>query len=92
MILAELVPILHPAKSESNTLVVLLFWLVSNWFNCRYLCCYIYLKSLDVCRDRTLFVHVPPVNTPYTSAETAKALLAIAEKSLKQLDDQGKLW
>lgn len=50
-----------------------------------YLCGYIYLKSLDINPDRTIFIHVPPVDAPYSSADTSKAILAVIEKCIQQL-------
>ncbi|KAJ6647363.1 Beta-alanine-activating enzyme [Pseudolycoriella hygida] len=56
-----------------------------------YLCGYIYLNSLDINCDRTLFIHVPPVNLPYTSQQTSDAILAILDKCVEQLFDEGKI-
>uniref|UniRef100_A0AAG5D973 Pyroglutamyl-peptidase 1 n=1 Tax=Anopheles atroparvus TaxID=41427 RepID=A0AAG5D973_ANOAO len=56
-----------------------------------YLCGYIYLKSLDVDSDRTLFVHVPPVGKPYSSEETMAAVYNVVGKCLEQLSSEKKL-
>ncbi|CAH2009476.1 unnamed protein product [Acanthoscelides obtectus] len=40
----------------------------------RYLCEYIYYMSLSIDKRKCLFVHVPPINEPYSTEEMAKAL------------------
>lgn len=52
----------------------------------RYLCEYIFYKSLSINPKRTLFVHVPPINQPYTVNELAEAISIIVKCALKQLD------
>ncbi|XP_053696171.1 pyroglutamyl-peptidase 1-like [Sabethes cyaneus] len=56
-----------------------------------YLCGYIYLKSLDVNRDRTLFVHVPDIGRPYSSEQTKQVLYRVLDRCMKQLDAKHKL-
>ncbi|XP_058818797.1 pyroglutamyl-peptidase 1 [Topomyia yanbarensis] len=56
-----------------------------------YLCGYIYLKSLDVDPDRTLFIHVPDVNRPYSSEQTKDVILQVLVRCMNQLETNGKL-
>lgn len=50
-----------------------------------YLCGYIYYKSLDHNADRTIFVHVPPIDKPFTTEATTQALLHTIEKCVAQI-------
>lgn len=50
-----------------------------------YLCGYIYLKTLDRGSDKALFVHVPRINTPYTTEEMSHALLKVIEECLSEI-------
>ncbi|XP_018332535.1 pyroglutamyl-peptidase 1 [Agrilus planipennis] len=52
----------------------------------RYLCEYTFYKSLTIDKERTLFVHVPPLNSPYNERELAEGLLLILQKALEQLE------
>ncbi|XP_019931608.2 pyroglutamyl-peptidase 1 [Aedes albopictus] len=56
-----------------------------------YLCGYIYLKSLDVDRDRTLFIHVPGIGKPYSSEQTKDAIYQVMDRCIRQLDSKGML-
>jgi pyroglutamyl-peptidase len=47
-----------------------------------YLCGYIYLKSLDKCSMRTLFIHVPQIDQPYSTQETSDAILKVIEQAI----------
>lgn len=55
-----------------------------------YLCGYIYLKSLDRNKNRTLFIHVPPINCPFTSEETKEVVLRIIEECIRQVMENEK--
>ncbi|XP_058453906.1 pyroglutamyl-peptidase 1 [Malaya genurostris] len=56
-----------------------------------YLCGYIYLKSLDINPDRTLFIHVPDVNRPYSSEQTKDVIFQVLDQCMKQLEKNDKL-
>ncbi|XP_030766289.1 pyroglutamyl-peptidase 1 [Sitophilus oryzae] len=49
----------------------------------RYLCEFIYYTSLNIDKKRTLFIHVPPVDKPYTKTELAHALEEIIKCGLE---------
>ncbi|GFR08282.1 pyroglutamyl-peptidase 1 [Trichonephila clavata] len=50
----------------------------------RYLCEYIFYTSLKINRN-TAFVHVPPINQPYSARAMAQALSIIISSMLKQI-------
>ncbi|GLV43471.1 uncharacterized protein CBL_04013 [Carabus blaptoides fortunei] len=51
----------------------------------RYLCEYIFYKSLYIDCNKTMFVHVPPLNKPFSAEELAESLMQIIKTALKQL-------
>ncbi|XP_057663936.1 pyroglutamyl-peptidase 1 [Diorhabda carinulata] len=51
----------------------------------RYLCEFIYYTSLNVDSSRTLFIHVPPLNEPYTAKELSEGLIEIIKCALEQI-------
>ncbi|XP_074649718.1 pyroglutamyl-peptidase 1-like [Tubulanus polymorphus] len=53
----------------------------------RYLCDFIYFTSLNIDRSRTAFIHVPPLNDPYSAHELALGLQKAILAMLSQLRD-----
>ena len=51
----------------------------------RYLCDFIYCLSLHINKNRTAFIHVPPLNCPYNATELAQGLQAAIKSMLNQL-------
>lgn len=51
----------------------------------RYLCDFIYYKSLHLSRCPVIFVHVPPLDQPYSAEELGRALRDIVEALLVEM-------
>ena len=79
--LNDIVHDLNDKAERPNTLVV------SNDVG-NYLCGYIYLKSLDVNCDRSLFIHVPPIGKPFTSSEASSTIFEVIQKCVEQIEFQ----
>lgn len=56
-----------------------------------FLCCYIYLKSLQRNDERTLFVHVPNESDVYSADAVSQDILRIIEKCVQQLAANNKI-
>lgn len=52
-----------------------------------YLCGYMYLKSLDVDKKRSLFIHVPPPNDKIDIAKMSQVISGVINHCVKQLDE-----
>ena len=51
----------------------------------RYLCDFVYFKSLHSSKGRALFVHVPDLDRPYSKEQLASSLVTILKLLLKQI-------
>jgi len=56
----------------------------------RYLCDFVYFKSLHSLSGKSLFVHVPEENKPYTIQQTAEGLKSVVKNVFLQLKSQEK--
>ncbi|XP_044263248.1 pyroglutamyl-peptidase 1 [Tribolium madens] len=50
----------------------------------RYLCEYVFYTSLSIGKDKTMFIHVPPLGQPYSAEELASGILEVIRCALKQ--------
>lgn len=53
-----------------------------------YLCAYTYLKSLDMDCRRSLFIHVPKINQPFSSKETSDVICRVIVLCIEQLIEE----
>lgn len=51
----------------------------------RYLCDFSYFTSLHIDQSRSAFVHVPPLDIPYSATQLAEGLEQVIQSMLKQL-------
>lgn len=56
----------------------------------RYLCDYTYYTSLHLGQGHSAFIHVPPLDRPYSSLELGRALQAVLQEMLKLLEEDPK--
>ena len=82
--MARLYPTKYPASKQHFLIIPCnkqLTYLVDSY---RYLCDFIYYTSLSINSTCTAFVHVPPLNKPYSAVELARglrhAILAMLEQ------------
>ena len=51
----------------------------------RYLCEFIYYKSLHTMQGKSLFIHVPPLDQPYSVLQLSEALRIVIKNIIKQI-------
>jgi len=56
----------------------------------RYLCEFIYYVSLTQDRKRTLFVHVPPLNQPFSKSQLTYCLEEILRAALELIEEEDR--
>jgi len=54
----------------------------------RFLCDFIYYRSLSIDKDRTAFIHVPPLGKPYNANELALAISLCISEFIQQLHEK----
>ena len=50
-----------------------------------YLCDFVFFKSLHESKGRSLFIHVPPLNQPFTAEQLAEIITKILHKIIDQI-------
>lgn len=50
-----------------------------------YLCDFVFFKSLYSSKGRSLFIHVPPLNKPFTAEELANIIVKVLQEVLHQI-------
>lgn len=58
------------------------------YLSTRYLCDFIYFTSLSVSKTRTAFIHVPPLDRPYSAHQLAVGLRLAIRAMIKQMTQQ----
>ena len=51
----------------------------------RYLCDFVYCKSLVSMAGRSLFIHVPPTDQPYSTDQVTQAIKLVLQSLIKQI-------
>ncbi|CAG7820390.1 unnamed protein product [Allacma fusca] len=57
----------------------------------RYLCDFTYYKSLSIDKDRTAFIHVPPLGKPWSADKMARAIKICITEFIRQLQEKNLL-
>lgn len=57
----------------------------------RYLCDFTYYQSLSIDKDKTAFIHVPPLNKPWGAEDLSQAVSLCTTELLRQLQDRNAL-
>ena len=57
-------------------------------FICRYLCDFSYFSSLHINHRNAAFIHVPPLDAPYTAAELSQGLRVAINDMISQVLQQ----
>ena len=51
----------------------------------RYLCDFSYYKSLHKMKGKSLFIHVPPIDQPYTTLQLSKSIKIVLQNIIQQI-------